>query len=105
MNNIIQLALKRPVISIIILLLIIVFGAYNLKELNIDTSERSLIIQNDPELDYYDEPTADKKGIKPILTKIEKTLPKEEFDETNKAILTYRGNSSLLSQGAGHCIF
>ena len=55
MINILQLSLKRPFISAIILLLIIVFGFYNLKTLNIDTSERSLIIQNDPELAYYDE--------------------------------------------------
>lgn len=44
----------------------------------------------DWELDYYDESIADKKGIKSILKKIEKYLPKEEFEETNKNILRRR---------------
>lgn len=42
------------------------------------------------ELDYYDEPLADKKGLAPILRKIEKMLPKEDFEETNKNILRRR---------------
>lgn len=55
MKNIIQMSLKRPYLSAIIIVLIIAFGIYNLKELNIDTSERSLIIQDDPDLNYYDQ--------------------------------------------------
>ena len=55
MRDVISAILKRPYISIVIILLITTFGLLNLKKLNIDTSERSLIIQNDPDLDYYDE--------------------------------------------------
>jgi len=44
------------------------------------------------ELDYYDEKIANKKGIKPILKKIEKLLP-SEIEETNKTILRRRYDS------------
>jgi len=44
------------------------------------------------ELDYYDEKIVDKKGIKPILKKIEKLLP-GEIEETNKTILRRRYDS------------
>jgi len=39
------------------------------------------------ELDHYDEKIADRKGLKSILKKIEKSLPKEDSEETNKTVL------------------
>ena len=42
------------------------------------------------ELDHYDEKIADKSGLKPVLKKIEKSLPKEESEETNKTVLRRR---------------
>jgi hypothetical protein len=42
------------------------------------------------ELDYYDEKIADRKGLKPILKTIEKSLPKEESEETKKTVLRRR---------------
>lgn len=42
------------------------------------------------ESDYYDEKIADRKGLKPILKKIERLLPKEESQETNKTVLRRR---------------
>lgn len=44
----------------------------------------------DWELDHYDERIADKKGLKPIIKKIEKSLPVEESEETNKTFLRRR---------------
>ncbi len=44
----------------------------------------------DWELDYHDEPLADKKGLSVILGKIEKLLPKEELEGTKKSILMRR---------------
>jgi len=44
------------------------------------------------ELDYYDEKIADKKGISPIIKKIEKLLP-GEIEEMNKTILRRRYDS------------
>ena len=41
----------------------------------------------DWELDYYDETLVDKKGMKSILNKIEKLLPKKELKQTNKNVL------------------
>ena len=45
------------------------------------------------ELDHYDEKIADKSGLKPVLKKIEKSLPKEESEETNKTVLRRRYNT------------
>ena len=42
------------------------------------------------ELDHYDEKIADRKGLKPIIKKIEKSLPKEETEETKKTVLRRR---------------
>ncbi|MBC8501300.1 MAG: WYL domain-containing protein [DPANN group archaeon] len=42
------------------------------------------------ELDYYDEKIADRKGLKPVLKKIEKSLPKEETKKTKKTVLRRR---------------
>lgn len=39
------------------------------------------------ELDYYDQKIVERKGIKPILKKIEKLLPKGESEGINKRIL------------------
>jgi len=49
----------------------------------------SLIVNpcEDWEMDYYDEPFIEREGIKPILKKIESSLPKKEFSEMNKNIL------------------
>jgi|GEM_PF-664396 len=55
MKKIIYLFLKKPYISIIIILLILGFGIVNIRKLNIDTSERSLILQKDKDLTYYDD--------------------------------------------------
>ncbi len=55
MKTIFLLGLKKPYISIILIIIITAFGIYNLKKLNIDTSERSLIIQDDPDLSFYDD--------------------------------------------------
>lgn len=45
------------------------------------------------ELDYYDERIADKKNLKPILKKIEKILPKEEFEDLNKNVSRRKYNT------------
>lgn len=42
------------------------------------------------ELDHYDEKIANRKGLKPIIKKIEKSLPKEETEETKKIVLRRR---------------
>ena len=42
------------------------------------------------EMDHYDEPLADKKGLKQILRKIESLLPEEDAQESKKAILRRR---------------
>ena len=42
------------------------------------------------ELDHYDKKIADRKGLKPVLKKIEKSLPKEETEETKKTVLRRR---------------
>ncbi len=44
----------------------------------------------DWELDHYDEKIADRKGLRPILKKIENSLPKEETEETKKTVLRRR---------------
>lgn len=44
----------------------------------------------DWELDYYDEALIDNKGVKPILRKIKKALPKESFEEVEKKVLMRR---------------
>ena len=44
----------------------------------------------DWELDYYDEKIADRKVLKPIIKNIEKSLPKEESEETKKTVLRRR---------------
>lgn len=45
------------------------------------------------EMDHYDEPLADKKGLKQILKKIELFLPKEDAEESKKVILRRRYSS------------
>ncbi|MBW2975934.1 WYL domain-containing protein [Candidatus Woesearchaeota archaeon] len=45
---------------------------------------------DDWELDHYDEKIADRKGLKPIIKKIEKLLPKEESEKTKKTVLRRR---------------
>jgi predicted DNA-binding transcriptional regulator YafY len=47
----------------------------------------------DWELDHYDEKIADKSGLKAIIKKIEKLLPKEDREETNKTVLRRRYNT------------
>lgn len=42
------------------------------------------------EMDHYDEPIADKKGLKQILKKTESLLPKEDAKESKKTILRRR---------------
>lgn len=44
----------------------------------------------DWEMDYYDEPLIHNKGIKPILRKIQKALPKELHNEVEKKVLVRR---------------
>src|SRR3989338_6189720 len=44
----------------------------------------------DWELDHYDEKIADRNGLKPIIKKIGKSLPKEESEKTNKTVLRRR---------------
>ncbi len=57
--------------------------------------EEGLIINpsEDWESEHYDESIADRKGLKSILKKIEKSLPKEETSETNKKVLRRRYDS------------
>lgn len=55
MKNIMQIVQEKPYISIILLTLLGCASFYFARGLDIDTSERSLIIENDPELAYYDE--------------------------------------------------
>lgn len=45
------------------------------------------------EMDHYDEPIADKKGLKQILRKIEALLPEEDAEESNKTVLRRRYDS------------
>ena len=45
------------------------------------------------EMDHYDEPLADKKGLKQILRKIESLLPAEDAKESKKTILRRRYDS------------
>ena len=45
------------------------------------------------EMDHYDEPIADKKGLKQILRKIEALLPKEDAEESKKTVLRRRYDS------------
>lgn len=45
------------------------------------------------EMDHYDEPIADKKGLKQILRKIESLLPKKDAEESKKTILRRRYDS------------
>lgn len=45
------------------------------------------------EMDHYDEPIADKKGLKQILRKIEALLPKGDAEESKKTILRRRYDS------------
>ena len=42
------------------------------------------------ELDHYDEKIADRAGLKAIIKKIEKSLPKEKSEKTKKTILRRR---------------
>ncbi|MBU2590022.1 MAG: WYL domain-containing protein [Nanoarchaeota archaeon] len=42
------------------------------------------------ELDYYDEKIVDRNGLKLIIKKIEKSLPKEESEKTKKKVLRRR---------------
>ena len=42
------------------------------------------------ELDHYNEPIADKKGLKQILKRIESLLPREDAEESKKTILRRR---------------
>lgn len=42
------------------------------------------------EMDHYDEPIADKKGLKQILRKIEALLPQEDAEESKKTVLRRR---------------
>ena len=42
------------------------------------------------ELDHYDEKIADRKGLKVVLKKIEKSLPKKESEKTKKTVLRRR---------------
>ncbi len=44
----------------------------------------------DWELDHYDEKIADKTGLKSIIKKIEKSLPKKESEKTKKTVLRRR---------------
>lgn len=44
----------------------------------------------DWELDHYDEKIADKTGLKVIIKKIEKSLPKKESEKTKKTVLRRR---------------
>ena len=44
----------------------------------------------DWELDHYDEKIADRNGLKSIIKKIEKSLPKEESEKTKKTVLRRR---------------
>jgi len=44
----------------------------------------------DWELDHYDEKIADRTGLKVIIKKIEKSLPKKENEKTKKTILRRR---------------
>lgn len=44
----------------------------------------------DWELDHYAEKIADRNGLKPIIKKIEKSLPKEEAEKTKKTVLRRR---------------
>ena len=45
------------------------------------------------EMDHYDEPIADKKGLKQILRKIEALLPEEDAEESKKTVLRRRYDS------------
>ena len=45
------------------------------------------------EMDHYDEPIADKKGLKQILRKIESLLPEEDAEESKKTVLRRRYDS------------
>lgn len=47
----------------------------------------------DWEMDHYDEAIADKKGLKPILRKIELILPKKDAEESKKTVLRRRYDS------------
>ena len=42
------------------------------------------------EMDHYDEPIADKKGLKQIVKKIESFLPKEDANKSKKTVLRRR---------------
>jgi len=42
------------------------------------------------EMDHYDEPIADKKGLKQILRKIEALLPEEDAEDSKKTVLRRR---------------
>ena len=42
------------------------------------------------EMDHYDEPIADKKGLKQILKKIESFLPKEDANKSKNTVLRRR---------------
>ncbi|MCG8572510.1 MAG: MMPL family transporter [Spirochaetes bacterium] len=55
MRKIINLFQNKPIIPIVILLGIIGMIIINTQKLDVDTSERSLFIKNDPELVFYDE--------------------------------------------------
>ena len=44
----------------------------------------------DWELDYYDEKITDRNGLKAIIKKVEKSLPKEESEKTKKTVLRRR---------------
>ena len=59
--------------------------------------DENLIVNpsEDWELDHYDAPLAYKKGIKPILKKIEEILPKEDSEESNKTILRRKYDSFI----------
>ena len=44
-------------------------------------------LSEDWELDHYDEKVADRNGLRVIIKKIEKSLPKEESEKTKKIVL------------------
>lgn len=54
--------------------------------------DEGLIINpsEDWEFDHYDEKIADRTGLKVIIKKIEKSLPKEESEKTKKTVLRRR---------------
>lgn len=54
--------------------------------------DEGLIINpsEDWELDHYDEKIADRDGLKSIIKKIEKSLPKEESEKIKKTVLRRR---------------